>query len=145
MLQLLVNQLFCGGLGVQVTCSPILWTKQMLSPKQDWCVNWSVFAKDALNVCFLSVMLDIRMELTSSFERNTATGPQKTAKDPYQQGKEDVNVSWSEQGCSIPPHLKNHLTALFVITVLSYILSARWRTESPKAVLLILPDMSGSS
>lgn len=31
----------------------------------------------------------------------------------------------SEQGHSIISHLKNHLTALFVITVLSYILSAR--------------------
>lgn len=82
--------------------------------------------------------------LGSSLGRNTATDPQKTAKDPYQPGKGDVNVSWSEQGRSITPHLKNHLTALFVITVLSYILSARGRTESPKAVLLTLPDMSGS-
>lgn len=64
------------------------------------------------------------MGLASSLERNTATGPQKTPKGPCQQGKEDVNVSWSEQGPSITLYLKNHLTALFVITVLNYIPSA---------------------
>lgn len=143
MVQLLVNQLFCRGLGAHVTCSLILWTKQMLLLRQDWCVNWSVFAKDALNYCFLSVLLDISMEL-ASLVRNTATGPQKTTKDCYQQGKGDVSVFWSEQGRSIIPHLKNHLTALPVAAVLGYILSARWRTKSPKAVLLTLPDTSGS-
>lgn len=47
---------------------------------------------------FLSVMLDIRVRLASSLERNTATVPQKTSKDPYQQEKEEVNGSWSVQG-----------------------------------------------
>lgn len=48
--------------------------------RQNRYVNWSAFSKDALNVCFPSVMLDVMTGLVSSLERKTGRSPQKTAR-----------------------------------------------------------------
>lgn len=115
MLQLLGNQLFCAGLGCMLPTAWFSEQKQMLWPRQDWYVDWSALSKDALNVCFPSVILDIRTGLVSSLERMNTSDPQKSARILTNMEKEVlIFLAWAWPSHGTDPYLRNHLGALFI-------------------------------
>lgn len=68
------------GLGCMLTAARFSEQRQVLWPRQDRYVDWNAFSKDALNVCFPSVMLAIRTGLVSFLERKTGDGPSRRAR-----------------------------------------------------------------